>query len=311
MFNTKVSSGEPTRILTYSLNRPVTVSLALYILVWLIKYVDTFALRLDEKIGEAILTKALGFILVVIYVWACGRKLRDIGFHSRNLGKVLLIAFAGFGSLYAIAFVTQLLLLRSSGEDAKFVLSAVDPRTGMSGGLLFGIWLLASNLVNSAMEDGLFRGVMIRLFLVRFSGWGAIILQAILFSLWHVSWPLRRLLDGQATLGEAAFEAFGLLLATLISGVVYGYFYYKTDNLWGVFVGHTINNGIFNVLFIQTSIGMQAGTEFGPFLAFFLGGYVLQIPIIALVTNRLKTPEVKPWSEFSMGKDMPTPKMGI
>jgi len=311
MSNTQSSSSKPNRILTYSLKRPVLVSFALYILAWIIKYLDTFAFRLDELVGEAILTKSLGFILVVIYVWACGRKLRDIGFNSRNLGKVLLLAFAAFGSLYAIAFVTQLLLLRSSGEDAQFVLSAVDPRTGMSGGLLFGIWLLVANLVNSAMEDGLFRGVMIRHLLVRFSGWGAIIFQAVLFSLWHVSWPLRRLLDGQATLGEAAFEAFGLLLATLISGVVYGYFYYKTDNIWGAFVGHTINNGIFNVLFIQTSIGMQAGTEFGPFLVFFLGGYVLLIPIIALVTNRLKTPEVKPWGEFSVGENMPTPKVGI
>jgi membrane protease YdiL (CAAX protease family) len=308
MSNIQSSTSESNRILTYSLKRPVLVPFVLYILVWVIKYLDTFVFRLDELVGEAILTKSLGFILVVVYVWACGRKLRDIGFHSRNLGKVLLVAFAGFGFLYAIAFVTQLLLLRSSGEDAKFVLSAVDPRTGMSGGLLFGIWLLVANLVNSAMEDGLFRGVMIRHLLVRFSGWGAIILQAVLFSLWHVSWPLRRLLDGQATLGEAAFEAFGLLLATLISGIVYGYFYYETDNLWGAFVGHTINNGIFNVLFIQTSIGMQAGTEFGPFLAFFLGGYVLLIPIIALVTNRLKTPEVKPWGEFSVGENMPIPE---
>jgi hypothetical protein len=122
-----------------------------------------------------------------------------------------------------------------------------------------------------------------------------------------VSWPLRRLLDGHVTLGEAAFEASGLLLATLISGVVYGYFYYKTDNLWGAFVGHTINNSIFNVLFIQTSVGMQAGTEFGPFLAIFLGGYVLLIPIIALVTNRLMTPKVKPWGDFSKDENMPTP----
>lgn len=303
MSSIRSSAGEPNRILTYSLKHPVLVSFALYILAWIIKYLDTFVFRLDELIGEAILTKSLGFVLVVAFVWICGRKLRDIGFHAQDLGKVLFIALAGFGSIYAIAFVTQLLLLRSSGEDARFVLSAVDPRTGMSGGLWFGIWLLVANLVNSAMEDGLFRGVMIRQLMVRFSGWGAIILQAVLFSLWHVSWPLRRLLDGQVTPGEAAFEASGLLLATLISGVVYGYFYYKTDNLWGAFMGHAINNGIFNVLFIQTSMGLQAGTEFGPFLAFFLGGYVLLIPIIALLTKYFKTPKVKPWGEFGASKN--------
>jgi hypothetical protein len=46
--------------------------------------------------------------------------------------------------------------LRSTGEDASLVLSAVDPKTGMSGGMLFAVWLLVANLVNSAMEDGLF-----------------------------------------------------------------------------------------------------------------------------------------------------------
>jgi membrane protease YdiL (CAAX protease family) len=282
--------------------------LTLFFLAYVIKFFDSFVFRLDELIGEAILTKLLGFIIVAAYVWICRRKLSDIGFHARNLGKVLLIAFVGFGILYALAYTSQLFLLKASGTKAAFVLSAVDPKTGMSGGLLFGIWLLFANLVNSAMEEGLFRGVMLRHFLVRFSKWGAIFLQAGLFSLWHLSWPLRHLLDGQATVGEVAFEAFGLLLATLISGVVYGYFYYRTDNLWGAFVAHTINNGIFNVLFIRTNLGMQSGLEFVPFTVIFLVGHILMIPIIAVVANRLKTPELKAWGEFTMSEDFSTPE---
>ena len=66
---------------------------------------------------------------------------------------------------------------------ASLVLSAIDPKTGLSGGLLFGLWLIFSNLFNLGMEEGLFRGVMLRHFLVRYSKWGAIFLQAILFSL--------------------------------------------------------------------------------------------------------------------------------
>jgi membrane protease YdiL (CAAX protease family) len=283
--------------------------LILLFLAYVIKLFDSFVFRLDELLGEAILTKGLGLVLVAAYVWISRRKLRDIGFHTQNLGITLLIAFVGFGILYALAFTTQLFLLKASGTEASFVLSAVDPKTGMSGGLFFGIWLLITNLVNSAMEEGLFRGIMLRHFLVRFSKWGAIFLQAGLFSLWHLSWPLRRLLDGQAPVGEVAFEAFGLLLATLISGVVYGYFYYKTDNLWGAFVAHTINNGIFNVLFIETNVGKQSGLEFIPFTLIFLVGHIVMIPVIALMTNRLKTPQVKPWGEFTMSENLPTPEL--
>jgi membrane protease YdiL (CAAX protease family) len=175
----------------------------------------------------------------------------------------------------------------------------------MSGGLFFGIWLLSANLVNSAMEEGLFRGIMLRHHLRRLSGWGAVLLQAGFFAIWHLSWPIRNLLDGQATLGEAAFQALTLLVGTLISGVVYGYFYYKTNNIWGAFVGHTINNSIFNVLFIRTSVGLQSGLDFGPFTAMFLIGHLLLIPIIAAVTNRLKTPVAKPWGEFTADENSP------
>ncbi len=285
-------------LLKKSTEQPLLIMLSLYIMAWIIKIVDTFVFRLDELIGEAILTKALGFLLILLYLWLVKRKIGDIGFHSRKIGITLLIAIGGFGLIYVIAYTSQLAILKFSGEKAALVFSAIDPKTGLSGGLLFGLWLVFSNLFNSGMEEGLFRGVMLRHFLVRYSRWGAIFLQAFLFSLWHLSWPLRHLLDGQAV-GDVAFEAFGLLLSTIISGVVYGYFYYKTNNLWGAFVAHFINNSIFNVLFIETREGLQSGLEFMPFVLMFLILHLLMIPILGLVTKRLQMPEVKPWGDFT------------
>jgi membrane protease YdiL (CAAX protease family) len=299
MSDTSVDSHSPNWLLGLSIDRPFLVMLVLYLIAWIIKIFDTFIFRLDELIGEAILTKALGFILVAVYVWIARRKLSDIGFHLQNLGIVLLLTVVGFGLIYVFAFSSQLLILKASREEAYLVLSAVDPRTGLSGGLLFGLWLVFSNLVNSAMEEGLFRGLMLRHFMVRYAGWGAIFLQAALFSFWHLSWPLRHLLDGQVSLGVVAFEAFGLTLSTLISGVVYGYFYIRTNNIWGPFIGHVINNSIFNVLFIRTATGIQSGLEFIPFVLIFLIGHLLMIPIIAWVANRIKISEVKPWGDFA------------
>jgi membrane protease YdiL (CAAX protease family) len=308
MSDMQLNSNKPNWLLRISLDHPVLVMLCLYIIAWVIKIFDTFVFRLDELIGEAIITKALGFILVAAYVWLSRRKLSDIGFHARNLGITLLITVLGFGLVYVLAFTSQLVILKASGEEADIVFSAVDPKTGLSGGLFFGLWLVFTNLVNSAMEEGLFRGVMLRHFLIRHTKWGAIFFQATLFSLWHLSWPLRHLLDGQVSLGEVAFEAFGLLLSTIISGVVYGYFYYKTNNLWGPFVGHVINNSIFNVLFIRTTTGMQSGLEFIPFALIFLIGHILMIPIIAVVANRIKLSEVKPWGDFTKSEEFTTSK---
>lgn len=298
MAEIQIHSDKQNRLMGISVSRPVFVMLSLYVIAWIIKILDTFIFRLDELIGEAILTKALGFLLVAAYIWVAGRKLRDIGFRTKNLGISLVLTFVGFGSIYLLAFASQLFILRTSGEEAVLVFSAVDPRTGMSGGVLFGIWLVFSNFFNSAMEEGLFRGLMLRHFLVRYAKWGAIFLQAALFSLWHLSWPLRHLIDGQVPLGQVAFEAFGLTLSTLISGVVYGYFCTRTNNIWGPFVSHTINNSIFNVLFIRTAAGVQSGLEFIPFALIFLIAHPLMIPIIALVANRMKITEAKPWGDF-------------
>ena len=295
-------AGKQNTLLMKSIKQPLLIMIGLYIIAWIIKIIDTFIFRLDELIGEAILTKALGVLLIILFLWLTKRKLSDIGLHSRKIGITLLLAIGGFGLIYVIAHISQLLILRSSGEQATLVLSAIDPKTGLAGGLLFGLWLVVSNLFNSGMEEGLFRGLMLRHFLVRYSKWGAIFLQAILFSLWHLSWPIRHLLDGQAV-GDVAFEAFGLLLSTIISGVVYGYFYYRTNNLWGAFVAHFINNSLFNVLFIKTEAGLQSGLEFMPFALLFLILHLLMIPVIGMVSNRLQLREVKPWGDFTDTED--------
>jgi membrane protease YdiL (CAAX protease family) len=270
--------------------------LILFLAAVLIKILDTFILRLDEALGEAILTKSVGFVLVVGYVWICGKKLRDIGFHTQAIGNALLVGSACFAALFALAYSVQLIALLASGEEAGLAFSAVDPKSGMEGGLLFGLWLLLGNLVNSAMEEGLFRGTMLPHFRIRYSFWRANLLQAALFAIWHLNWPIKLLLDGDATLGEAGFEALALLLATGIGGLVYGYLYHKTDNLWAPYVAHTINNAILNVVFIRTAEGLQSGVDFGLFLAIWLPGHLAMIPLIRWWTQRLRMSEAKPWS---------------
>jgi membrane protease YdiL (CAAX protease family) len=240
----------------------------------------------------------------VAYVWACGRKLRDIGFHRHGLGHSILISAVCLGGLYALGYAVQLLALVASGEEARLALSAIDPITGMAGGPLFALWLFAGNLVNSAMEEGLFRGAMLRHFRVRHSVWKAILLQALLFAIWHMNWPAKHLLTGEASLGEVGMEAFSLLLSTSLAGVLLGYMYHKTDNLWSAYVAHTINNSVLNMVFIRTAEGLQPGYELALFLAIWLPGYLVLLPVIGWWAKRLKMPEVRPWGDFEA---VPTP----
>lgn len=289
------SRGEPNRLYETSLTRPILVMIILFVLALLLKILDSFVLRLDDRLGELIFSKSLGFVLLVAYLWACGRRLRDIGFHRQRVGQALLISGVCFVVLYAISHLIQLIALRAGGADASLALAAVDPKTGRAGGLLFALWLIFGNIVNSAMEEGLFRGAMLRHFRLRFSPWRAILLQAAFFAVWHLNWPVKNFLFNGATLGESAFEALGLLLSTSIAGVVYGYLYHKTGNLWGAYLAHFINNTTLNVLFFRTAEGLQLGPSFGLFLAIWLPGYLLLIPLIKWWAERYQMPEVTPW----------------
>jgi membrane protease YdiL (CAAX protease family) len=65
---------------------------------------------------------------------------------------------------FAIAAVVQLLTL---APGQALILRAVAPKTGMTGGAAFAFLLIAGNVINSLMEECLFRGLMLSHFLPR------------------------------------------------------------------------------------------------------------------------------------------------
>ena len=274
---------------------PILAPLGLFFAALFLRILDIFVFHLDELLGEIILSKALGFALVVGYIWWTAHKLKDIGFHTQALGKSLLIGGLTVGGLFALGYGVQTMTLNASGEQAKIVLSAIDPKTGMAGGFAFALWLIFGNIVNAAMEEGLFRGVMLTHFRARFAPWKALGLQAALFGTWHLVWPLKHFLTGEADTGQALFEAVGLLISTGIGGLVFGYLYYRTNNIWSAFLAHFINNTILNIVFIQTDAGQQSGVEFGLFLAIWLPGYLAFIPLINWLAKKYSLPPFAAW----------------
>jgi hypothetical protein len=82
---------------------PVLAPLILLGMALLLRLLDIFVLRLDERLGEIILSKSLGFALVVGYTWWVGQRMTAIGLHIRNLGLALAI---GAGITIA-AFIAQ------------------------------------------------------------------------------------------------------------------------------------------------------------------------------------------------------------
>jgi membrane protease YdiL (CAAX protease family) len=285
-------------VLRTSLAKPIWTGLVLLVIALIFKWVDTFVLRLDERLGEIILCKTLGFALVVVFVWVCGRSLRDIGLHDRRLRLSLLIGALIAIVVLIVSYAVELLV--HLPNQPALTLAAVDPKAGVSGGLLFALWLVLGNVVNAFMEEGLFRGVMGRLFRVRLTFWGANILQAFLFGLWHVPWVLKWHQTGQLE------EHGGPVMATLMQfapmmlvGLAWGYFYFKTNSLWVPWTAHFINNTVLNVLHVTTSGGGDTGQALvGPVS---LVVTLLNMLLVKYLAKRYKMPEVKPWGQWEDG----------
>jgi membrane protease YdiL (CAAX protease family) len=264
------------------------------ILVVVARIVDIFFLPLAQATGEAILHKALGFALVVVYVWAVGQPLAAIGLHSRALGRALFIGASGVILVLALAFGVQWLVLRAGGDEATLVVQAIDSMTGLvRPELTFALYLVVGNFVNSFMEEGLFRGIMLTHFRVRLSPWRANLLQAILFGLWHLTWPIWRLIHGQADLATTASQGLFVVIGASVTGLAYGYLYLKTDSLWASWIAHTINNTTLNVLHFRTAGGLDANVVI---LQAVLGlGYLALLLWTKMWARRLRMPELRPW----------------
>lgn len=183
---------------------------------------------------------------------ASGRSLADLGLHGRSLGRTLLVTVLAVAPVYAVAYGLQYLVLSKGGTFPYFAIEAVDPKTAMSGGVVFALWLLLGTLINSTMEEGLFRGVMLPSFARKAGFLRANLYQAGLFALWHVVWPVKDLVAGRLSIGEAAGQAVMIMAATAISGYVFGSLFVQTGSLWSPWVAHTINNSVFKLVHIRT-----------------------------------------------------------
>ena len=271
---------------------PIGISLVLMAIALVFRLIDIFVLRLDERLGEIILSKALGFALVVIFLWLAGRKLRDIGLHSKGLVPSLLIGASVALVALVVGYATELLVLSGSTPTLQF--AAIDPKAGVSGGLLFALWLVLGNFVNSFMEEGLFRGVMMPLFCTRLTFWQTNWLQALLFGAWHLPWALKWYKSGIIeTPGEITLGIVTNFFPQILLGLVWGYMFLKTGRLWTPWIAHTLTNTALNLLHTVTESGMD------PAISLRMTGYsivaLLGLLLVKYLAGRFALPEVLPW----------------
>ena len=279
----------------WSLRHTILIPIILFIIAAIFKILDVFVFHIDERLGEIIISKSLGFLLVVAYLWLVGKSVRAIGLHGRFVENSLIIGSTGIMIILLFSYGLQFGILAGAGKEPGLVFAAIDPTAGVTGGVGFALFLLLGNFINSFMEEGLFRGVMLRHFRVSLSFWRANFLQAAFFGIWHLNWPIKQFLTGQLDVGGLASQSLIIFIATGIVGFAMGYLYLKTGNLWGPWIMHTINNSVQNMVHIQTIDGLDS--DMMVFQIALTLSLVAIILFFRTLTKRFQTPELKPWGQ--------------
>ena len=275
--------------------RPTLTGIVLMLIALSFRLIDIIVLRLDERLGEIILSKALGFGLVLLFVWTLGRKPASIGFHGRRIGESLLIATVITVLPLVIAYAVDWLLMQQFGQEPRLPFSAIDPKAGVKGGWIFALWLVIGNFINSFMEEGLFRGVMLNLNRLRLSVWRSNWLQALLFGAWHLVWVVKWYQTSLvSTPGEISLGIVANFLPQICLGLVWGYAYLKTDNLWTSWTAHTLTNTTLNLTHVATVDAMDPGMSIR--MTTFSIVSLLMLFLIHSMSRRWNMPELRPWN---------------
>jgi membrane protease YdiL (CAAX protease family) len=148
------------------------------------------------------------------------------------------------------------------------------------------------NAVNSSMEEGLFRGVMITHLGSRMSLFKANLIQALLFAAWHLPITIRGYVDGQMSLGEAAFLSVGYVVTSGLAAFVWGYLYQKTNSLWGPWAAHALNNTTLNFAHITAAGGSSMVAVIVGVNALVIGAL---LPLVKRAAVRLNMPQIVTW----------------
>ena len=281
----------------FSFPRPILVSLAFFLVLIALRSIDLFVLRLDELPDQIIISRVLAFLLVLGYLRALRKPLSSIGLHAKNFDKAFLIGGLSLLFLYVTLYAVQFYRLSLAGETPRLVFGAIDHETETIGGLYFSLFYLVGQFFNAFMEEMIFRGVILPHLMLRFSFWKANVLQALLFGLAHLVFPLHSWVSGQATAGEAAAEATLLLVAATVGGLVFGYLYYRTNSLWTAVFAHLIDNVIGLFFHIQTASRLNAETDI---LMLASLGFIGLAILAWAVSRRSNLPTLKPWDTKDM-----------
>lgn len=239
---------------------PMVLVVSIFCVCFVFRFIEYMLIQTDRTIlGEAFLHKLAGIAVMIAVMKMLQIQKADIGFGSSKAGKSLLYGFLAGAAAFVVAYGTEIILLAAQGAGPVFKLYvsaySMDGNIGERTGLGFFALCIAGNLINVIMEEGIFRGLFLKVLEKKYSFVAAAIVSSALFGLWHIMAPLRSYIEGNMQLSSLLMASLLQVLTTGLAGFMFCLVVKIAGNLYAAMAVHFVNNTIINILHVVTQSG--------------------------------------------------------
>ena len=215
----------------------------------LVRFVEYFFIKTDQTvIGENVLHKVVGIILLALVLKRVNRSWSNIGFQRDGFVSGILKGLLLGSVCFAVSFGLELGILALQGNSAhlEIYISSFSLTGSQIKNTDFVFFLLCVlfNIVNVWMEEGVFRGLFIRTLSETKPFMQANFIAAFLFGIWHIVMLVRSYVNDEMSFAAMLLMAIGYIVLAGIMGIKWGLLYRITGNLWAGLGDHLFNNTV-------------------------------------------------------------------
>ena len=229
--------------------KPTNLCMIIFMLCLSVRFVEYFLIETDKTaIGENVLHKVIGIILLALALKKINFTWRDIGFQRDGFVSGILKGLLLGSICFAVSFGLELGILAPQGNSAHLeIYISSFSLTGSqikNTDFVFFLLCVVFNVVNVWMEEGIFRGLFIKIFSESKSFMQANFIAAFLFGIWHIVMPARSYMDGEMSFAAMVLMGIGYIILAGIMGIKWGLLYHMTGNIWTGLGDHLFNNTV-------------------------------------------------------------------
>ncbi len=229
--------------------KPTNLCMIIFMLCLSVRFVEYFLIETDKTaIGENVFHKVVGIIILAVILKGSNFTWSDIGFQRNSFAGSILKGLLLGSVCFAISYGLELAIFILQGNPAhlEIYISSFSLTGSQIKNTDFVFFLLCVlfNIINVWMEEGVFRGLFLKMLSKAKPFMQANFIAAFLFGIWHIVMPIRSYVNGEMSFAAMVLMGIGYIILAGIMGIKWGLLYRITGNIWVGLGDHLFNNTV-------------------------------------------------------------------